>query len=122
MHIIFYFFTGEDQDDLIPSARAVDGSKESDLLSCYLCELDEELAMYVLYNLKNEIVDKIDISSESWGVIIDFDKVNLYFLYDEDNIEYKTSINISEFKEGIEQWVNFLQIPAKESFEMDIVL
>ncbi|SUD90622.1 DUF5376 family protein [Psychrobacter phenylpyruvicus] len=108
MHIIFYYRKNEDWNRLIPSAKAVDRSKTSELFSSYLIEIDYEFSCLILKQLNSKQLNSLNFSSESWGVNLKKNNLEIYSLFDEDNIEYKVNIKLSDFKKGVFEWNRFL--------------
>lgn len=91
MNITYYFFKNEMWNQLIPQAKSKENIKEVALLSNFLSEVDLEFSKDILEKLRKPR-QSLNLSSESWQVIVDND-VEISFLYDESNSEYKASIS-----------------------------
>ncbi|QIW15271.1 hypothetical protein A4G20_02415 [Pasteurellaceae bacterium RH1A] len=60
-------------------------------------------------DILNDDEKDIDISSNSWGVNVFDTYVEIYFLYDENNENYKLKMNKFAFSSIINEWILFLQ-------------
>ena len=118
MSMVFYYFKNEDWDRLIPSCRPLDNSNEMRMLSYYLSELDIEFSEKILNNLEDKNIKLLDISSETWQVIIDKKNVVICSMYDEGNNDFKATIEMNVFEKFVVAWKNFL----KQDSITDIVI
>ncbi|QQU07032.1 hypothetical protein I6I87_02870 [Moraxella osloensis] len=64
----------------------------------------------------NRLYD-IDFSSNYWGVDIIDGYFKIYFLLDEENLEWQTFLKKSQFRSAIFNWIEFLKIPPHEGYE-----
>lgn len=118
MSMVFYYFKNEDWDRLIPSCRPLGNSNEMRILSYYLSELDIEFSEKILNNLEDKNINLLDISSETWQVIIDKKNVVICSMYDEGNNDFKATIERNVFEKFVVAWKNFL----KQDSITDIVI
>jgi hypothetical protein len=59
-----------------------------------------------------KLEDAYDFSSNSWGVDVIGNEVIIYFLYDEDNEDFKQRYTLEEFEQAITDRIAFLRKPA----------
>ncbi len=107
MSMAFYYFKNDDWDRLIPLCRPLNNSNEMRMMSYYLSELDIESSENMLDNLRNNNI--LDISSETWQVVIDGKNVTICSIYDEKNNDFKATIKKAVFEKFIVAWLDFLR-------------
>ena len=115
MGIAFYYFKNDEWDRLIPSCRPLNNSNEMRMLSYYLSELDIESSENMLDNLRNNI---LDLSSETWQVVIDGENVTVCSIYDEKNNNFKATVKKDVFEKLIVAWVDFL----RQDYSLEIII
>lgn len=115
MSMAFYYFKNDEWDRLIPSCRPLNNSNEMRMLSYYLSELDIEFSENMLDNLRNNI---LDISSETWQVVIDGENVTICSIYDEENNDFKATVKKDIFEKLIVAWVDFL----RQDYSLEIII
>jgi hypothetical protein len=59
-----------------------------------------------------KLQEAYDFSSNSWGVDLIDNGVVIYFLYDEDNEDFKQRYTLEEFEQAITDRIAFLRKPA----------
>jgi hypothetical protein len=116
MSIAFYYFKNDEWDRLIPSCRPLNNSNEMRMMSYYLSELDIEFSENILENLRNNNI--LDISSETWQVVIDDKNVTICSIYDEDNNDFKATVKKDVFEKLIVAWLDFL----RQDYSLEIII
>lgn len=122
MNILFYFLENADWSRLIPSAKPKDNSKCSEILSYYLSEVDEVFANYMLNRVNKIDRENLDLSSESWAAIVSSNEVEMYFIFDEDNSDYKTNINKADFIRALTMWKDFVKATPNKEYTIDVII
>ena len=116
MSMAFYYFKNDEWDRLIPSCRPLNNSNEMRMMSYYLSELDIVFSENILDNLRNNNI--LDISSETWQVVINGKNVTICSIYDEDNNDFKATITKDVFEKLIVAWLDFL----RQDYSLEIII
>ncbi|MFB2538185.1 MULTISPECIES: DUF5376 family protein [unclassified Acinetobacter] len=114
MYLKFYFLRHELWDTVIPAILA-ENNKEAQILSYYLSEIDLDFANVILTHLQND--NNFDLSSQSWGVEVEKNKVIINFLYDEENKEFTSCLSTVTFKKALALWAEFLKKQPNVDYE-----
>jgi len=118
MSMAFYYFKNDEWDRPIPSCRPLNNSNEMRMLSYYLSELDVDFSENILHNLRNNNINILDISSETWQVVLDGKNVTIYSIYDEDNNDFKATVKKDVFEKFIAAWLDFL----RQDYSLEIII
>lgn len=118
MSMAFYYFKNDEWDRPIPSCRPLNNSNEMRMMSYYLSELDIEFSENILHNLRNNNINILDISSETWQVVIDGKNVTICSIYDEDNNDFKATVKKDVFEKLIVAWLDFL----RQDYSLEIII
>ncbi|MGE6474850.1 DUF5376 family protein [Psychrobacter sp. NPDC078631] len=118
MSMAFYYFKNDEWDRPIPSCRPLNNSNEMRMMSYYLSELDIEFSENILHNLRNNNINILDISSETWQVVIDGKNVTICSIYDEDNNDFKATVKKDVFEKFIVAWLDFL----RQDYSLEIII
>ena len=60
----------------------------------------------------------LDISSETWQVVIDGKNVTICSIYDEDNNDFKATVKKDVFEKFIAAWLDFL----RQDYSLEIII
>lgn len=121
MNISFLYRQSEVfQDNIIRPFAICDGDDKNYTILCeYISEIDFEFSKNIVQSIdENKFL--LDFSSESWGCEFIDNHIKIYFLYDEDNPDYISSISLGNFKFIMNAWMDFLT--KEDGNEMKIFL
>ena len=123
MTLRFYYYYNENFKQWLPAIDEKDFLNERALCG-YLCELADNLdfAYEIIEKLDANKFFEIDFSSNYWGVDFIGRGFKIYFLLDENNLEWQTTVAKPIFRKVIFEWLNFLKLSPNEETEKIIQL
>lgn len=119
MEILFYFFNNSSWNQLIHSAKPLDNKKNTNILCQYLSEIDIAFAQNV-FNILDKYDSESDISSQSWGCEISNNIIKIFFILDDENLDFTAFIEKNIFIKILKLWLDFLMLSPKPSYQLKV--
>lgn len=108
MKIEYYYFKNPLWEDVTAACKSLGYKKIERLISNYLMDSDIFHSKEILEELKNNELNEIDISTESWNGEVLGDMVRISSAFD-DSEDFIDCISRKEFIYLLENWISFLE-------------
>lgn len=96
------------QDDILRPIAIYKGEDRNYQIFCeYLSEIDFDFTKNIIESIEKYDFS-LDFSSESWGCEVINNYIKIFFLYDDENLDYTSVIPLDVFKKALIHWYNFL--------------